>query len=76
MSTEYRLSWEMPEPFRGECTCVPGEGCDQDGDPGCAYCQLAYPELPCPADTDDNEATWESQPSLRDIAILGGEPSL
>lgn len=34
------------------CTCVPGEGCDEEGDPGCAYCQTIDHEEPCPADED------------------------
>lgn len=36
----------------GYCTCVPGEGCDAEGDPGCLYCQHIDPEWPCPADPD------------------------
>jgi hypothetical protein len=40
------------ELLEDNCTCVPGEGCDAEGDPGCRYCQVADPELPCPADDD------------------------
>jgi hypothetical protein len=32
------------------CSCRPAEGCDAEGSPGCAYCQTADSELPCPAD--------------------------
>lgn len=34
------------------CTCVPGEGCDEEGDPGCAYCRSLDCEWPCPAEGD------------------------
>jgi hypothetical protein len=32
-----------------DCTCEPGD-CDEEGDPGCAYCQTTDHELPCPAE--------------------------
>ena len=32
------------------CTCVRGQGCDEEGDPGCALCQQMDGEMPCPAD--------------------------
>jgi hypothetical protein len=31
------------------CTCRP-EGCDEEGDPGCAYCRSLDSEWPCPAE--------------------------
>lgn len=33
-----------------DCTCVQGEGCDQEGKPGCAYCRSVDCERPCPAE--------------------------
>ena len=39
-----------------DCTCRPGEGCDQEGDPGCRYCQLVDQEWPCPAEVEDELA--------------------
>ena len=36
-----------------DCTCVPGEGCDEEGDPGCAYCRSIDCEWPCPAESDE-----------------------
>lgn len=35
------------------CTCTPEGGCDEEGDPGCSYCQQADHELPCPAEVED-----------------------
>lgn len=35
-----------------ECVCKPGEGCDEEGDPGCAYCRALDCERPCPAEDD------------------------
>lgn len=32
------------------CTCRPGEGCDEEGDPGCAYCRGLDGEWPCPSE--------------------------
>jgi len=34
------------------CVCKPGEGCDEEGDPGCAYCRALDGEMPCPADPE------------------------
>ena len=39
----------------GRCTC-PSDGCDAEGDPGCAYCQHIDPEWPCP---HDPEVEWD-----------------
>jgi hypothetical protein len=38
-----------------ECVCTPWGGCDEEGDPGCAYCRELDCELPCPADLADME---------------------
>jgi hypothetical protein len=37
------------------CTCRT-DGCDEEGEPGCTYCQKADQEEPCPADP----TTYES----------------
>jgi hypothetical protein len=37
------------------CICEPGEGCDEEGQPGCAFCCALDGEMPCPADP----ATWD-----------------
>ena len=42
-----------------DCTCLVGEGCDEEGDPGCAYCQELDSEWPCPA--DDGRKTPNSE---------------
>jgi hypothetical protein len=34
----------------GPCTCLADEGCDEEGDPGCALCQALDPEWLCPAE--------------------------
>lgn len=33
-----------------DCTCTPENACDEEGDPGCAYCRGIDPEWPCPAE--------------------------
>lgn len=33
------------------CTCT-AEGCDGEGDPGCAYCRALDIEDPCPAELE------------------------
>jgi hypothetical protein len=44
------------------CTCMPGEGCDAEGDPGCRYCQVIDPEWPCPADAEDDAEPTTATP--------------
>lgn len=39
-------------PIEPPCSCVPGAGCDAEGDPGCVYCQTVDAELPCPAEVE------------------------
>lgn len=35
----------------GPCICFTiGDDCDEDGDPGCRYCQSLDPEWPCPGE--------------------------
>lgn len=34
----------------GPCTCSSEDGCDEEGDPGCALCQALDPEWCCPAE--------------------------
>jgi hypothetical protein len=48
------------------CSCKPGEGCDAEGDPGCAYCRIIDPEWPCPADDEDapDDAPPDAHPVL------------
>jgi len=41
---------QPPDPDVVMCICTPWGGCDEEGDPGCAYCQALDGELPCPAD--------------------------
>lgn len=49
-----------------DCTCTHDEGCDEDGDPGCAYCREIDSEWPCPAEVvpcpnhDENEGPHHS----------------
>lgn len=38
------------------CSCT-SEGCDAEGEPGCAYCRTADPELPCPAEPSQETRT-------------------
>ena len=47
------MSAADPQPL--DCTCVPGEGCDEEGDPGCAYCRSIDSEWPCPAEVHFGE---------------------
>lgn len=35
-----------------DCTCVLESGCDEEGDPGCAYCRGIDCEWPCPAEVE------------------------
>ena len=51
----------MADDLGSTCTCIPGEGCDAEGQPGCGYCAEADPELPCPAD-DDGCAMFDPWP--------------
>lgn len=37
------------------CTCKVGEGCDEEGEPGCAYCRSIDCEWPCPAEDESRE---------------------
>ena len=40
-----------------ECVCVPGEGCDEEGDPGCAYYRSLDCEWPCPAEVEGQDTS-------------------
>jgi hypothetical protein len=36
------------------CVCVVGQGCDEEGEPGCQWCRQQDPYEPCPADVEDD----------------------
>ena len=57
---KWRSSDEVWVEMVAACTCRPGEGCDDEGDPGCAACQAADPYMPCPADRDEPDPVAET----------------